>query len=84
MITSEVIFFIEFFDLTENKIIQININDLFKKVLSLFSDSIVQVLVSNCNDIFAISLMNIINLEQKISMESRKLNFLDPHFDKYS
>lgn len=82
MITSEVVFFVEFFDLTENKIIQSNINDLFKKVLSLFSDNIIQVLVTNCNDIFAIALMIIINIDQKTLMESRKLNFLDSHFDK--
>lgn len=82
MITSEVVFFVEFFDLTENKIIQSNINELFKKVLSLFSENIVQFLVTNCNDIFAIALMIIINVEQKTSMENRKLNFLDSHFDK--
>lgn len=83
MITSEVVFFVEFFDLSENKIIQSNINELFKKVLILFSDNIVQFLVANCNDIFAIAIMIIINIEQKISMEKRKLNFLESHFDKF-
>lgn len=84
MITSEVVFFVEFFDLSESKTIQSNINELFKKILSLFSDNIVQFLVGNCNDIFAIALMIVINIEQKNLMESRKLNFLDSHFDKYS
>jgi hypothetical protein len=83
MITSEVVFFVEFFDLSESKTIQSNINELFKKILSLFSDNIVQFLVGNCNDIFAIALMIVINIEQKNLMESRKLNFLDSHFDKF-
>ena len=82
MITSEVVFFVEFFDLVDNKLIQQNIHELFKKILVQFSDNVSQSLVSNCNDLFAIALMIIINEEQKILMEARKLNFLDLHFDK--
>lgn len=81
LITWEVLFLNDFFDLGIQQSSNY-LNSLFKNCLSTIFDSIQKNIISKCNDFFAISLMIILNFEQKRLMENRKLNHLDLYFGK--
>jgi vacuolar protein sorting-associated protein 52 len=81
LITWEVLFLNDFFDLGIQQSSNY-LNSLFKNCLTTIYDNIQKNIISKCNDFFAISLMIIVNFEQKKIMENRKLNHLDLYFGK--
>lgn len=81
LITWEVLFFNDFFDLGIQGSSQY-LNTIFKNSVTAIFDNINKNIISKCNDFFAISLMIILNFEQKKLMDIRKLNHLDLYFGK--
>jgi vacuolar protein sorting-associated protein 52 len=81
LITWEVLFFNDFFDLGIQSSSQY-LNSIFKNTVTSLFDSINKNIIYKCNDFFAICLMIIVNFEQKKLMENRKLNHLDLYFGK--
>jgi hypothetical protein len=76
-----VLFFNDFFDLGIASSSQY-LNALFKNTVTGIYDNINKVILYKCSDFFAISLMIIVNFEQKRLMENRKLNHMDLYFGK--
>lgn len=81
LITWEVLFLNDFFDLGIQQSSNY-LNSLFKNCLATIFDNIQKNIISKCSDFFAVSLMMIVNFEQKRLMENRKLNHLDLYFGK--
>ena len=81
LITSEVLFFNDFFDMGVQSSISY-LNNMFKGSVSIIFDNIQKNLINKCNDFFAISLIIIVNHEQTKIMENMKINHLDLYFGK--
>jgi hypothetical protein len=82
LVTWEVLFFSEFFDMTPQLSIS-NLNNIFKNSVSYIYDNIQKNIINKCNDFFGISLIIIVNHEQTKIMENMKINHLDLYFGKY-
>jgi hypothetical protein len=80
LITWEVVFFNDFFDLNIQSS-SVYLNNIFKSSVNVIFDMISRN-IQKCNDFFALSLMIILNHEQRKLMENRKLNHLDFYFGK--
>jgi hypothetical protein len=81
LITWEVVFFNDFFDLGIQQSSTF-LNNIFKSSVNVIYDIINKNILSKCNDFFALCLMIIVNFEQSKIMENRKLNHLDLYFGK--
>jgi hypothetical protein len=64
LLTWEVLFFNDFYDLGIQQS-SLHLNSIFKNSVTAIFDSINKTIVNKCNDFFAISLMIIVNYEQK-------------------
>lgn len=83
LIAWEVVFFNDFFDMgIQNS--SVYLNNIYKSSVNLVFDYIQKNLINKNNDYFAVSLMIIINNEQKSIMEDLKLNHLDYYFYEIS
>lgn len=81
LITWEVLYFNEFFDMGVQSSISY-LNSIFKISVSIIFDNIQKNIINKCNDFFAISLIIIVNHEQTKIMENMKINHLDLYFGK--
>jgi len=81
LITWEVLFFNDFFEMRMNVSISY-LNSIFKSSVSFIYDHIQKNIIIKCNDFFAISLIIIVNHEQAKIMENMKINHLDLYFGK--
>jgi hypothetical protein len=81
LITWEVLFFNDFFEMRMNVSISY-LNSIFKSSVSFIYDHIQKNIINKCNDFFAISLTIIVNHEQAKIMENMKINHLDLYFGK--
>ena len=79
LITWEVLFFNDFFDMGIQQS-AIYLNNIYKNSVNTIYEYIQKNLIGKNNDYFAISFMIIINFEQKKLMEKLNLNHLDYYF----
>ena len=79
LITWEVLFFNDFFDMGIQQS-AVYLNNIYKNSVNTIYEYIQKNLIGKNNDYFAISLMIIINFEQKKLMEKLNLNHLDFYF----
>lgn len=83
LITWEVLFFNDFFDMGIQQS-SVYLNNIYKSSVNLIFEYIQKNLINKNNDYFGISLMIIVNFEQKKIMENLKLNHLDFYFYEIS
>jgi len=83
LITWEVLFFNDFFDMGIQQS-SVYLNNIYKSSVNLILEYIQKNLINKNNDYFGISLMIIVNFEQKKIMENLKLNHLDFYFYEIS
>jgi hypothetical protein len=81
LITWEVVFFNDFFDLNVQSS-SLYLNSIFKSSVNVIFDMISRN-IQQCNDFFALSLMIIVNHEQRKLMENIQLNHLDFYFGRH-
>ena len=79
LISWEVIFFNDFFDMGIKQS-EVYLNNIFKSSVNFIFEYVQKTLINKNNDYFAISLMIIISFEQKKIMEKLNLNHLDFYF----
>ena len=79
LITWEVLFFNDFFDMGIQQS-AVYLNNIYKSSVNTVYEYVQKNLITRNNDYFAISLMIIINFEQKKIMEKLNLNHLDFYF----
>lgn len=83
LITWEVLFFNDFFDMGIQQS-SVYLNNIYKSSVNLIFEYIQKNLINKNSDYFGISLMIIVNFEQKKIMENLKLNHLDFYFYEIS
>ena len=79
LITWEVLFFNDFFDMGIQQS-SVCLNNIYKTSVNLIFEFVQKNLINKNADYFSISLMIIVDYEQQKIMEDLKLNYLDYYF----